>query len=131
MSEENVEIVRKALEHWNRGDLDAFLERVLDEHTVLRAAEGWPERVYYGKDAVRSYWEGMAEATGHDSVIEHLTDVGDRVVLRARSHWTGEHSGLQGDLEFSQVMTFRKGKIVMTEFFWDHQEVLEAAGLQE
>ncbi|MGH7588366.1 MAG: hypothetical protein ACRELU_07230 [Gemmatimonadota bacterium] len=53
--------------------------------------------------------------------------------------WSVEHertspaSGreLEGDLQFSQVLTFRKGKVVLIEFFWDHQEALEAAGLEE
>jgi hypothetical protein len=34
-------------------------------------------------------------------------------------------------MEFSQVLTFRKGKVVMAEYFWDHQETLEAAGLSD
>jgi ketosteroid isomerase-like protein len=130
MSEENVEIVRKSLEYWNRGDLEAFYD-LADEDHILQAAEGWPERVYYGKDAARSFWEGLAETVGGDSVIEDLIDAGDRVVVRVRSHWTGEKSGLEGDLESSQVLTLRKGKIVMTEFFWDHQEALEAVGLSQ
>jgi ketosteroid isomerase-like protein len=44
---------------------------------------------------------------------------------------TGEQSGLKGGMGFSQVLTFRKGKVVMAEYFWDHQETLEAAGLSE
>ena len=44
MSEENVEAVRKTVEYWNRGDLEAFLDLV-DEDQVIRTAEGWPERV--------------------------------------------------------------------------------------
>jgi ketosteroid isomerase-like protein len=51
------------------------------------------------------------------------------VVFRARAHMTGERSGLEGDMQFSQVLTFRKGKVVLVEFFWDHHEALEAAGL--
>jgi len=130
MSQENVEIVRKAMECWNRGDFGAFFTVVDDDH-VLRAAEGWPERVYYGKDAVRSFYEGLAETMGHDAVIEDLTDAGESVVVRVRAQMTGEQSGLKGDMEFSQVLTFRKGKVVMAEYFWDHQEALEAAGLSE
>jgi hypothetical protein len=44
---------------------------------------------------------------------------------------TGEESGIEGELESSQVITFRNGKVVMNEYFWDHQEALEAAGLSE
>jgi hypothetical protein len=29
------------------------------------------------------------------------------------------------------VFTVRNGKAVLIEFFWDHQEALEAAGLSE
>jgi hypothetical protein len=53
MSEENVEIVRKAYEDFNRGDFDAFVKS-WDDDVVLRPDERWPERVYYGKDALRS-----------------------------------------------------------------------------
>jgi ketosteroid isomerase-like protein len=29
------------------------------------------------------------------------------------------------------VLTFRKGKVVLVEFFWDHHDALEAAGLRK
>ena len=130
MSQENVEIVLKDLEYWNRGDMDAFV-RLWDDDVVLRAAEGWPERVFRGKDAVRSFYEAIAETVGHDSVIDDPIDAGDSVVVRVRTHMTGEHSGLEGQMEYSLVLTFRSGKAVMAEYFWDHQEALEAAGLRE
>ena len=34
-------------------------------------------------------------------------------------------------MRFSQVTTFRNGKVVLAEFFWDHQEALEAAAVSE
>ena len=130
MSQENVEIVRQTLENWNRGDLYANLE-YLDDDVVLRAAEGWPETAYHGKRGVQSFYEGVTETVGGEGVIEELIDAGEIVVARARAHLTGERSGLEGDMQFSQVMTFRKGKVVLIEFFWDHHEALEAAGLEE
>jgi ketosteroid isomerase-like protein len=35
------------------------------------------------------------------------------------------------NLEITNVLTVRKGRIVHQEFFWDHAEALEAAGLSE
>jgi ketosteroid isomerase-like protein len=131
MSEENVEIVRKAHHAWNRGHWGAFFDLHADDDIVLRTAEGWPERVHYGKDAVRSFYKGLAETVGGEVVIEDLIDAGDSVVLRSRFHMTGDQSGITGDLVSSQVFTFRKGKIILDEYFWDHQEALEAAGLSE
>ena len=130
MSQENVELVRKGSEHWNRGDMDAWFA-LFDDDAVLRAAEGWPERDFRGKDAVRFFYEGFAEAVGTDTEIEELIDAGEVVVTRCRAHVTGAKSGLEGDMRFSQVTTFRDGKVVLNEFFWDHEEALEAAGLRE
>jgi ketosteroid isomerase-like protein len=53
----------------------------------------------------------------------------DRVV--ARTKWHGAGHGADADLEMSQVITIRKGRIVRLEFFWDHAEALEAVGLSE
>jgi ketosteroid isomerase-like protein len=75
MSQENVEIVRQALEKWNRGDLDALVE-VCDDDVVLRMAEGWPERVFFGKAAARSFFGGWAETVGQEIVIEEAIDAG-------------------------------------------------------
>ena len=130
MSQENVDLVLKDLEHWNRGDMDAFAG-LWDDEVVLRAAEGWPERVFRGREAVRSFYEGYAETVGHDTVIEDLIDAGDVVVTRMRAHMSGAESGIEGEMRFSQVTTFKNGKVVLAEFFWDHAEALEAAGLSQ
>jgi ketosteroid isomerase-like protein len=130
MSEENVKTVRKAYANFNRGDFDAFME-LCDDDMVVRTAEGWPERALHGKLAVRSFFEGLAEVVGHDAVIEDLVTAGNCVVLRVHAHLTGEWSGIEGDMELSHVLTLRKGKFVLAEYFWDHQDALEAAGLRE
>jgi len=39
--------------------------------------------------------------------------------------------GPETDLEMTQIITVRKGKIIYQEYFWDHAEALEAVGLSE
>ncbi len=58
-----------------------------------------------------------------------LTDAGDRIVCRQR--WHGVGRGPDAYLEVTTVMTFRNSKIVMVEYFWDHERALEAVGLSE
>jgi ketosteroid isomerase-like protein len=128
MSRENVEIVRKVYESWNRGDLGAAAE-LFDDHVVVRPFEA--ERAIYGKAAMGSFFEDYAETVGHDTEIEDLVDAGGSVVLRLQAHLAGDQSGMEADLRFSHVVTLRKGKVVLSEYFWDHREALEAAGLQE
>ncbi len=130
MSQENVEIVRQALEKWNRGDPDAVSE-LMDDDIVLRMAEGWPERVYFGKAAARSFIVGWMETVGGEMVVEDMIDAGNAVVVRQRAHLSGVQSGIEGDQRSTSIVTLREGKVVMVEFFWDHQEALEAAGLRE
>jgi|SRR5262245_2243687 len=130
MSEENVRTTREAWDHWKRGEIDALME-MCDEDVVIRPAEGFPERVVFGKQAVRSFYEALVETMGHDAVIEDLIDAGGAVVVQARQHMTGERSGVKGDTEYTQVVTFRRGKVILIEHFWDHTEALEAVGLRD
>jgi len=130
LSERNVEIVRSAYELWNEGDLESFMG-LIDEEVVIRAAEGWPEPVFYGKDSARSFFEGLEESIGHDSAIESATGAGPVVVIRVRTGVTGGQSGIETEIRSSQVITLRKGKAVLLEYYWDHQEALEAAGLSD
>jgi ketosteroid isomerase-like protein len=88
--------------------------------TTWRLGDAWTEG---GIEAV------LEETVGHDAVIEGLIAVGDSIVVRVRAHRVGEQPGLEDEMEFSQVLTFRKGKLVLAEYFWDHREALEAAGL--
>jgi ketosteroid isomerase-like protein len=130
VSESNLKIVRDAYERWNEGDLETFMS-LIDEEVVIRAAEGWPEPVFYGKDSARSFFEGLVDSIGHDSVIEEATGAGPVVVIRVRTGVTGGQSGIETEIRSSQVITLRKGKAVLLEYFWDHQEALEAAGLSD
>jgi hypothetical protein len=34
-------------------------------------------------------------------------------------------------MEYSLVLTFRRARSWMAEYFWDHQEAVEVAGLSE
>jgi hypothetical protein len=39
--------------------------------------------------------------------------------------------GPEMNLEFTGVFTVRKGRVALVEFFLDHDDALEAAGLRE
>jgi ketosteroid isomerase-like protein len=64
--------------------------------------------------------------------VEPVTDfiaAGDRVLVRIAWHATGQGPAM--NMEFTIVYTVRKGKIFIIEMFWDHDEALKAAGLEE
>ena len=129
MSQENVEYVRGAFEVYNAWNREAMRE-FYDPDVIMRPPEGWPEPgPYVGREAVmRQVWQ-MRETWDEDTLepISDFIDSGDRVAVRAV--WRTAGSGPEFTLEATFVYTFRNGKCVSHEFFWDHAQALEAVGL--
>ena len=128
MSQENVEVLRAGFEAWNAGDMDA-LRDLYDPAVTWRGPEGWPEPgPFVGRDAVMRQLEQMRETWDADAAepVEFI-DAGESVV--GRFIWRGMGQGPEADIAASSVCTMRDGKIPAIDYFWDHAEALEAAGL--
>jgi ketosteroid isomerase-like protein len=85
MSQENVEVVRAAVEAWNAGDMDA-LRDLYDPDVIGRAPEGWPEPgPDVGREAVMRELERLHEAWDANTLepISDFIDAADRVAVRA------------------------------------------------
>ena len=131
MSQENVEVVPRAFEAWNAGDMDA-VRGAFDPAAIMRTPEGWPEPgPFVGHDAVVHQLEQQRETWDSDSfeLISDFIEAGEQVVVRWV--WHGAGSGPEANLEMTAVYTVRKGRVFYVEHFWDHAEALEAAGLRE
>ena len=131
MSQANVEIVRAVYATWNAGDMDAFRD-LYDPDTIMRPPEGWPEPgPCVGREAVMREWEQVREAWNADVVepIGDFSEAGDRVAVRHARCVAGH--GPAVNLEITNVLTLRKGKIIHQEFFRDHGQALKAVGLTE
>jgi ketosteroid isomerase-like protein len=127
MSQETVELVRRANDAFRRGDW-ATLEANADTHVLVRADSSWPEQYIYGRDALIGWYRSGWESLGPDVRIEEILDLGDRALVR--NCWTvhGQHSGLAGELRWSEIVTFREGRSVFIEMFLEHGHALEAVG---
>ena len=130
MSEANVERVKPAIEAIRRGDWDAVAAN-LDPHVLLRTDPSWPEQHIYGREAVIAWLRGVQESGGPDSRIEEIADLGDRVLVRQRWIMHGQHSGVEGELRFSEIATFREGRVILIELFLKHEQALEALEIRE
>jgi ketosteroid isomerase-like protein len=131
MSQENVEIVRTYFKAWNAGDMEGVRE-LHDPDAVIEAAANWPEPgPFVGRDAVMQQLNHVRAAFDRDSVkfLSDLVAVGDLVIVRTGWHRVGR--GPQSDMEWTNVVTIRDGRIIKVQYFWDHAEALEAAGLSE
>lgn len=133
MSQENVEIAHRALDAFNRRDLETFLG-FMDPDVELRARfmeiEG--DAYFRGHAGVGEWWDALL-AIFPDFRVEviEVRDFGDRVVsaLRVRGH--GLDSGAPIDEELWQASKVRDGRVVWWRNFGTEAEALEAVGLPE
>jgi ketosteroid isomerase-like protein len=131
MSQENMEVVRRAYEAWNAGDMDALRELHHPE-VIARYGADWPEPgPFVGRDAVVRQIEQLRE-TWDASEAEALTDfidAGDRVI--AEFVWRGTGHGPAFAFEGAAVYTMRNSLIFGIEYFGNLADALEAVGLSE
>jgi ketosteroid isomerase-like protein len=135
MSHENVELVRRAIEAFNRRDLTALAEVAHDDFefvSVLTAvdAEGG---TYRGSAAWTTYFKDMDETWKEWRVEDpQVLDGGeDRVAGLVRVVGTGRHSDAQVELSMGLVYVVRDGKLWRMHSYADPAEALEAVGLKE
>jgi ketosteroid isomerase-like protein len=87
MSQENVEVVRRAYEATNRGDYDiveSLFHPEIEFHTFGRSPEAG---VYHGTEAVRRYNENLFQQFERIRFeIRELVDAGNRVVVMTTQH---------------------------------------------
>jgi ketosteroid isomerase-like protein len=96
MSEENIEIVRKAIAYEYDGVGDrAEAEAIFDPGVVLNPTDEAPS---YGFGAMRSDMERWASAFEELTVtFEEIIDAGDQVVVVAHHQGRGRKSGVKVD----------------------------------
>jgi ketosteroid isomerase-like protein len=131
MSQENVEIVRAAIDAFNRGDVDAAFKDVIPDFEYDQTRAVGMDRGVFDLEGFRSLlvtftdsWESFAIDAdelidAEESVVMPFTNVArgrDGIEVQARGTW---------------VWTIHDGSIVRACLYQDRQEALEAAGLQE
>jgi ketosteroid isomerase-like protein len=129
MSQENVEVVRRAFEAF-QDDEEAWL-KTLDPDLVWYPIEDGhiPRRGIEGAKAVRQRWLDTWE--GHSMAVEDLKVAGENVVAAVHISGRGKGSGIEVDLDVFQHFRLRDGRIVYLFEYPDRASALEAAGLSE
>ncbi len=135
MSQENVEIVRRVYEAWNRDDLDAA-RLLMHPEIELRQPPNFflgQDSVYRGHEGVRQWWDFAKEPWAFfKSHIERERDEGDTVVTVVRFEAVGRESGVNVELPaVANVWRLRDRQVVSFTAYNSLEEALEAAGLQE
>ena len=130
MSQENVELVERAIAAINARDIDAYLACCTKNVELVLPMVG---AQYWAADGIRRFFTDI-EDTGPDFRIEvqRAEAVGtDQVLayLRISSH--GRVSGIATDSDSANVYDLAAGKIKRVRIFLDRDEALKAVGLEE
>ncbi len=132
MSQENVELVRRACSAVPRG-FDALRPFIAPDF-VWRTAPGWPgEYEYRGVEGVRVFFEEWVASLGAIGLeIGEIRAVGDDVLVLAEVSGRGAESGVPGAWRFGMIYAdFRGGRIGELRTFMRWEEALKAVGLEE
>lgn len=115
MSQENVEIARRAYAAFNRHDWDAALEDV-DPNVEWHQITQFPDRaVYRGREDMRDrFWnQQLVEQFGDFRIeVEEFVDAGDHVVMLGHIVAHGSTSGAPIRLRVVNVLEIRDGKLI-------------------
>ena len=131
ISEQNVEIIRAAIDAINRGDWEAVLKDADPDFEFDLSRAVGPVQGVFKLDQTRGLLEeffGMWEAVRWE--IDELREVGDHVAASTTNYLRGR-DGIEVTARTPWVWTFRDGSIVRQCVYQEWQEALEAVGLSE
>jgi ketosteroid isomerase-like protein len=129
MSQENVELFHKAVEGYNRRNIESMLESWHPEgewYPFTAAVEG--DEAYQGHEGIRQWWANL-DATFEEleASVDEVRDLGDDILALGHLRARGRGSGVSLDTEIGWVVRFRDGLAVWGRAYRSHAEAREAA----
>jgi ketosteroid isomerase-like protein len=132
VSQEHVEIAERAMDGFNRRDLDAFTHSMTADVEWFPAMErGLDRRDYRGRQGVASYSANL-EATWEELRFRarEYRDLGEQVLALGSIEGRGSRGGVPVDSPMGIVFDFRGLQISRARSFLDLGEALKAVGLE-
>jgi ketosteroid isomerase-like protein len=103
----------------------------MDPDVLIRTDPRWPEQRAFGREAAIAWTRGLWESWGPAAEVEELVDLGDRLLVRWCYVTRGQHSGIEGEFRTSALSTYREGRVILLEYFFEHERALEALEMRE
>ena len=132
MSQENVEVVQRNLEAWNRRDLTTWLASFRSDAEIdWSRARGPFKGVYRGHGEHEAFWD-VFWSIFEDVQLENygFAETGSEVVYSQTAHCRGRE-GIEVIARSTQVQTLENGQIIRLRMFQERAEALQAVGLSE
>jgi uncharacterized protein len=132
MSEENVEVVRRYFEAYDRGDIDGWKSLLAPEVEFRPLAADLMGGSRRGvEDVARTIIEFLGSFASYSLSPEAFHDAGDQVVVVLHRSARSARSPAPIEDRFAELFSLRDGRIIRMRSFPRLRDALEAAGLSE
>jgi ketosteroid isomerase-like protein len=133
MSQENLEIVRRSTDAYNRGDLDGIVEHWAPDAVLdWSNSRGLEAGVYRGDDEIRAFTKRFLAAWDDVRLeLDEPIEVEDDLLVVENVTYLRGRDGIETQARSAWVLTFRDGQQTSLTLYQTKQEALEAAGLSE
>ncbi len=130
MPSQNVEVVNRIYEGWERGDFSKGVAEFATEVVMVIDPEIPDAGEYRGLEGIRSYTIGFLQAWETLTIAPtSIDDLGDRVLVEVEQTGVGRDSGVPVTLNYFHVWTFRDGSVVRLDSILRKADARKAAGL--
>ena len=132
MSQENVGVVKAAIDAANREDWDALVQAAAADFELdMSRSRSFRGAAVYGLDQLRGFLVEFAESWESVRIEPHeFIEAGDLVVVPWTTHARGR-DGIEVVSRPTFVWTIRDGAIERLSMYQERQDALEALGLSE
>ncbi len=135
MAQENVEIIRRLVDAWNRQDIDGILALIHPDGEYVNAPAAVEPGTRRGHDEIvavmRKQWDILS---GASQEIDRFHDRGEEIITEGRVSRTMPGSDTRISNPLLMSWKFRDGELIRLEMLGagpEFPEALKAAGLRE
>jgi ketosteroid isomerase-like protein len=130
MSQANVEIMRAAIEAFNRRDGESFGAFLANDAEIVPVRAALEGTVYQGPDAAAQYCAAVEESWEDLTwEVEEIRDGGSWVLALGHIRGRGRGSGAAIDARGAWLARFRDGLVTHFRTYPDRSEALKDVGL--
>lgn len=132
MSQQNVEIAKRAADAFNARDIAAFTALTTPDFEWSPSMGPVEAEVFRGAVGIRAYFASLGESWDEFRIVaESFRDRDELVLLIGRLEAQGKGSGVPVGAQLGMLFELRDATISQVRGFLDHGEALRAAGLAE
>jgi ketosteroid isomerase-like protein len=134
MSQENIEVVRRSTDAYNRRDLDGMLDNWAKDAVLdWSNARSFDASVYRGHEEIRAFTERFQAAWDEvrAEIVDGPVEVADGVIVAENITYMRGRDGIEVQARSTWLITIRDGEQTSLTLYQTKQDALEAAGLRE